>query len=119
MPFTKPSAEELDRVADEVVAHLRSVDRNPLARPADATFADIERAAHEVGQRVAARLAAEALAGIADEQSAFAHCPKCRNATRVTRKRRKVLTHDGPVDYLEPAAHCLACRRDFFPPASE
>jgi hypothetical protein len=118
MPFAKQSPEEFDRVAREVLKALHHADAHPIPQTKGLTFADIERTAHAVGQRLAAQITAEALANAAQEQAEFAACPKCQNSTRVTRKNREVRTLDGPIDYLEPAAHCVACRRDFFPSAS-
>lgn len=118
MPFAKLTDDELGRIASEVLAVLRRSDAHPIPVAKGLTFSDIERSAHAVGQRVAAAIAADALANAADEQAEFAACPKCRHSTRVTRKKREVRTLDGPIDYREPAAHCVACRRDFFPAAS-
>ena len=118
MAFAKLTPDELDRMAREALAALRRSDAHPIPDPTGLTFSDIERAAHAVGQRVAAAITADALANAADAQAEFASCPQCRHSTRVTRKKRTVRTLDGPVDYCEPAAHCVACRRDFFPAAS-
>ena len=118
MPFIKPSSAELDRIAEEVLATLRRQDLHPMASTRGLTFSQIERTAHAVGQRVAARLTADTLAAAADEQPDRAACPKCQNSAPVKRKPREVLTHDGPVDYSEPAAYCAVCRCDFFPSAS-
>jgi len=118
MAFAKLSDDELDRTAREVLAVLRRSDAHPLPDTKGLTFSEIERTAHAVGQRIAAAITADALANAADEQAEFAACPLCRHSTRVTRKKREVRTLDGPVDYGEPAAHCVACRRDFFPSAS-
>ena len=118
MPFAKPSPEELDRVANEVLAVIRSQDDHPLARPQAMTFQQIERTAHAMAMAISARLTADALVAHADEAPEHAPCPKCQQNWRVTRKKRTVITADGPVDYLEPAAHCIACRCDFFPSAS-
>ena len=118
MPFTKLTSDELDRMAREVLAALRRSDAHPIPDTKGLTFSDIERTAHAVGQRVATAITADALASAADAQAEFAACPQCRHSTRVTRKKREVRTLDGPVEYREPAAHCVACRRDFFPSAS-
>lgn len=118
MPFAKPSSEELDRIANEVLAVLRKQDDHPLARPQAMTFQEIERTAPTIAMPISTRLTAEALAAHADEAPDHAPCPKCQQNWRVTRKKRTVITADGPVDYREPAAHCIACRCDFFPSAS-
>jgi hypothetical protein len=118
MAFAPLAPDELDRIAHEVLAVLRRSDVHPIPDTKGMTFSQIERTAHAVGQRIAASITADALASAADEQPEFAACPQCQHSTRVTRKKREVRTLDGPVDYFEPAAHCVACRRDFFPSAS-
>ena len=117
MPFTKSSDEELDRIATAALAILRAQPDNMVDHPHGHTFRDIERAAHEVGRRVATRLTEASLATHAADQPDHAPCPACGGGCRLTRKKRSVTTVDGPVDYAEPASHCLACRRDFFPDA--
>jgi hypothetical protein len=117
MSFTKPSPDELDRIAQEVITALWDRDVHPIPQTRGLSFSDIERTAHAIGQRIAARITTEALARAAEEQAEFAACPRCHHSTRVTRKKREIRTLDGPIEYLEPAAHCVACRRDFFPSA--
>ena len=68
------------------------------------TFSRIERTAHAVGQRVAARLTAETLAASADEQPDRAPCPKCQNSAPVKRKPREILTHEGAGHGLSGSA---------------
>ena len=53
MPFTKSSDEELDRIASAALALLRTQPDNMVDHPHGHTFLDIERAAREVGRRVA------------------------------------------------------------------
>lgn len=118
MSFAKQSPEEFDCIAREIITALWDRDVHPIPQVQGLTFSDIERTAHAIGQRIAARITAEALAHAAEEQAEFAACPQCQNSTRVTRKKREIRTLDGPIEYLEPAAHCVACRRDFFPSAS-
>ena len=118
MPFTKPSDQELDRIATEVLALLRTQPDNLVDHPHGHTFLDIERAAHEVGRRVASRMTEAALATHARDQPDHTPCPGCGGGCRLTRKKRSVVTADGPVEYAEPASYCVACRRDFFPDAA-
>src|SRR5688572_706290 len=54
MAFAKLTEEELGRIAQEVLAVLHRSDRHPILSTKGLTFADIERAAHALGQRVAA-----------------------------------------------------------------
>ena len=118
MPFTKSSDEELDRIASAALALLRTQPDNMVDHPHGHTFLDIERAAREVGRRVATRMTAAALATHAQDQPDHTPCPGCGGGCRLTRKKRTVDTPDGPVVYDEPASHCVACRRDFFPDAA-
>ena len=118
MPFAKPPQDGLDAIATKVLDQFRRSDSHPIPSVKGLTFAQIERRAHEVGQRIAAQLTAEALANAAGEQASSADCPTCTTACRVTRKERPMTTLDGPLEYLEPAAYCVVCRRDFFPSAS-
>jgi len=115
MAFTKPSAEALELIANEVLAILRAQPNNMVDHPHGHTFLEIELAAHEIGRRVATRMTEASLATHAADQPEHAPCPTCGGGGRLTRKKRSVVTADGPVDYAEPASHCLACRRDFFP----
>lgn len=115
MPFTKPRQDVLDRIANEVLATLRKDGVNPLANPQGMTFMDIERTANAIGKRVASRLTEESLSVHASDQPEQAPCPTCSRMCRLTRKKRTITTEDGDVSYREPAAHCVECRRDFFP----
>jgi hypothetical protein len=80
-------------------------------------YNQIEAAGHRVGTQlsrvVQARLANETAADAAAE----AACPGCGKTCRVEQVRRRMTSIDGPVELLEPQAHCPACRRAFFPSA--
>jgi len=115
MPFTKPRQEVLDRIANEVMAALRKDHANPLENPHGMTFMDIERTANAIGKYVASRLTEQSLATHAADQPQQAPCPNCSRLCRLTRKKRTITTEDGDISYQEPAAHCVECRRDFFP----
>jgi hypothetical protein len=118
MPFAKTSPEELDRILQDVLAAVGTNPDHPLHDPHGKTFLQIERTAHAIGQHLARRLTQQALAAHAADQPDHAPCPQCRRSCRLVRKKRPLTTPDGPFDYLEPAAHCEECRRDFFPDAS-
>jgi hypothetical protein len=118
MPFTKPSQVELDRLAEQVLAVLRQDANHPLADPHGMTFLDIERTASAIGKRISTRLTEESLKVHATDQPERSACPQCSRPCGLTRKKRIITTPDGPIEYREPAAHCVECRRDFFPDAS-
>ena len=46
-------------------------------------------------------------------------CPDCGRLCPLTHEGRQITTRGGPFEHHEPKAHCLACRRDFFPSASD
>jgi hypothetical protein len=46
-------------------------------------------------------------------------CPGCARACPVTKAPRTIQVRGGTVQYDEPACHCPACRRDFFPSPPE
>lgn len=80
-------------------------------------FNEIEQAGHKLGTLVSraaqSRLAHEVAAGT----PVLRECPDCGQACPVETVGRTVSGIDGPVEMLEPKAHCPACRRDFFPSA--
>ncbi len=45
-------------------------------------------------------------------------CPTCGQLCSVGSAERPVVVRGGAFAHHEPKAHCLACRRDFFPSAS-
>ncbi len=80
-------------------------------------FSEIEDAGQNLG-RLLARLSQSRLANeVAAGEPASHACPTCSQACRVEVVKRTVTGLDGPVEIMEPKAHCPACRRDFFPSA--
>jgi hypothetical protein len=120
MPFTGPSPADLDRIIDQLLPLVADDPNNPLAQPVGLTLAQIEQLSTRIGQRLTARLTGHALeqhAQASQPADAHAACPRCTLRCRLTRKKRRVTTTAGPVEYREPASHCPDCRRDFFPGA--
>ena len=80
-------------------------------------FSEIEDAGQSLGRRLSrftqSRLANEIAAGEPQSRD----CPTCGQSCPVEVAKRTVTGLDGPVEILEPKAHCPACRRDFFPSA--
>lgn len=117
MPFHAPSPAELDRIVEQVIPFIMDDPNNPLSSPLGLTFAQIEKLASRIGQHLAARLTERALDRHTEAtQGATPEvvCPKCQMRQRLTRKKRRVTTAAGEVEYHEPASHCADCRRDFF-----
>ena len=121
MPFRGPTPAELDGIVEQLLPLIDNDPHNPLAQPLGMTFAQIEQTASRLGQRLVARLTEHTL----DRHSQAAHpdttaktaCPKCAILCRLTRKKRRLTTAAGEIEYSEPASHCVDCRRDFFPSA--
>ena len=115
MPFYPPTPAEIDRAVKAWLA-----DAPPLAVGLDAaeTFTDIEQLATRLGRAMACQLTEQALHHQARDLADEAPCPQCGRTCRVTRHPRRLVTVPGEVSYAEPASHCVACRRDFFPGAS-
>jgi len=80
-------------------------------------FSEIEDAGQNLG-RLLSRLSQSRLANeVAAGESVSCACPSCSQTCRVDIVKRTVIGLDGPVEMMEPKAHCPACRRDFFPSA--
>jgi hypothetical protein len=103
----------LERVAEIEVQQQRQrglLDKTPH-------FSEIEEAGQKLG-RFLSRLSQSRLANeVAAGERASRACPTCGKACSVELARRSVSGLDGPVEVMEPKAHCPACRRDFFPSA--
>jgi len=80
-------------------------------------YSVLEQAARALGQEVSRAAQARAMAEVAATAKATAACPTCGQQHSVAVQKRRVTSVDGPVELLEPVAHCPACRRDFFPSA--
>ncbi len=78
-------------------------------------YDDIERPAHEAGERLSRMIQTGRAADVAAEQGLEAACPDCGRTCRVETKRREVQSVDGPTELTEPVAYCRRCRRSFFP----
>jgi len=103
----------LERVAEIEVQQQRQrglLDETPH-------FSEIEDAGQKLGRFLSrltqSRLADEVAAGEGVRRA----CPTCGKICSVELVRRSVTGLDGPVEIMEPKAHCPACRRDFFPSA--
>lgn len=72
-----------------------------------------------ISQSLAKRLGCVSLSRAVREVAAGcgteAACPTCGQACPVEMTKREVKGVSGPIELMEPAAHCSACRRDFFP----
>jgi hypothetical protein len=101
----------LERVAEIEVQQQRQqglLDKVPH-------FSEVEEAGQKLG-RFLSRLSQSRLANeVAAGEGVARACPTCGEACSVEVVKRTVTGLDGPLEIMEPKAHCPACRRDFFP----
>src|SRR5262245_11985623 len=77
----------------------------------------LEQAAHGLGQELSRLTQQRSAREVAAASKSTADCPGCGRECLVEMSKRTVTSLDGPVEVMEPVAHCPACRRDFFPAA--
>lgn len=77
----------------------------------------LERAASALGRELSRTAQQRAAREVRAECPDEAVCPTCGATCRVETKTRDVASIDGPVSLDEAAAHCITCRRSFFPSA--
>ena len=75
----------------------------------------IEETAHELGREVSRMVQSMHLNEVVAEYPQTARCPKCETRCTLKRKKRTVVSGDGPVELQEVVGHCPGCRRAFFP----
>jgi hypothetical protein len=84
----------------------------------DIDFSALEQVALEAARGLTEGTIATLLEQQAQTLGPEQPCPDCGRACPVTREPRTLHLKGGqPVQHSEPACHCPACRRDFFPPA--
>lgn len=98
----------------EVSAELQKLDGT---QPEVPHYSQIEQAAHETGDQLSQMIQQSRIQEVALAAGPQAGCPTCGDVCEVTPVRRRIKSMDGPVEILEPKAHCTRCRRDFFPSA--
>ena len=96
----------------EVSAELQKLDGT---QPEVPHYSLIEKAAHATGQELSRLIQQSRIREVALAGTPQAACPTCGDVCEAAHPRRTVKSIDGPVDVLEPKAHCPRCRRDFFP----
>jgi len=99
--------------AANVACQIQAVEQGPGTPHYD----EIELPAHEVGQRLSRLVQASRTGEVAAEQCVQCDCPGCGRSCVVEINKREVHSMDGPVELIETVAHCLRCRRSFFPSA--
>jgi hypothetical protein len=80
-------------------------------------FSEIEDAGRKLGQFLSRMSQSRLVAEVAAGERIARECPQCGQVCSVITVKRTVTGLDGPMEIMEPKAHCPACRRDFFPSA--
>ncbi|MBX3439026.1 MAG: hypothetical protein KF861_16165 [Planctomycetaceae bacterium] len=96
----------------EVSAEIQRIDGSQAEVP---HYSQIEDAAHATGQELSRMIQQSRVREVALAARPQAACPTCGDVCEVAHPRRSIQSIDGPVETLEPKAHCPRCRRDFFP----
>ena len=99
----------------EVSAEIQKLDGSQAEVP---HYSQIENVAHETGRELSRRIQQSRVREVALAAAPQAGCPTCGDVCEVVHPQRSIKSMDGPVETLEPKAHCPRCRRDFFPSAS-
>jgi hypothetical protein len=108
-------AARLEAAAKAAIAKVLA-ERKPAA---EATLADIEQAAlaagAEIEQAIAAELARESAAAL----PAWPTCPACGQKMKPKgKRRRRLVTEAGEIEFERGYYHCRACGQGVFPPGS-
>lgn len=107
--------EQLLKETAEVSAEIQKLDGSQAEVP---HYSQIEDVAHETGKELSRLIQQSRVREVALTAAAQAACPTCGDVCEVAHPSRSVKSVDGPVETMEPKAHCPRCRRDFFPSAS-
>jgi hypothetical protein len=122
MPFSRAQSEDHAALHDmatgwgKVAARRAFGDEGPGL---DIDFDSIESLAVEMGQAVIRGTIEEVLRTQLKLLGDHQPCPACTRDCPVTTASRTIQVRGGTIEYHEPVCHCPACRRDFFPSASQ
>ena len=85
--------------------------------PAEATLADIERAARSAGQQLEQAVASALAQESAAELPAWPNCPQCgQKMKNKGQRRRRIVTEAGEIEVERTYYHCAVCGQGIFPP---
>jgi hypothetical protein len=85
----------------------------------DVDLMQMEEVAVAAAQGLTAGAMEEATAQQARQMGSEQACPQCGKLCGVTDDERDVKVRGGSFQHREPKCYCPACRRDFFPSASD
>lgn len=107
---------ELKSRLSGIVRQLAEQERERLRSAG--TLVELEELACEIGDEVTRQLMREELGERSTEvaESQSQPCPDCGQPSSSSEAHhRKLESSRGEIEYFEPAYHCPACRRAFFP----
>lgn len=110
-----PLEEKRKRLLAEVAEVTVEMNRLRGSRDSVPHYSVIEMQAHKLGQELSRTMQQRQMGEITANTARKARCPSCRTICDVTAQRREITALDGPLELIEPKAHCRRCRRDFFP----
>jgi len=103
--------QELLKQVSTTAAELQAVDQGGETPH----FDQIELPAHEVGQQLSRMIQSARACELAADNLQEAACPDCGHKCGVETCDREVQSMDGRIELTENVAHCVRCRRSFFP----
>ena len=113
--FRKPADTTLEPKLEQLFAEVSREVFGPDEDIHQLDFATIEQRSHEVGQKIARRLAQQAAGRQAQTAESPQPCPDCGRSCAGTVQERPFLIQDGSIHLPEAAHSCSRCRRAFFP----
>lgn len=113
--FRKSDETTLDPKLEQLYAEVSRETFGPPEEIHQLDFATIEQRAHEVGRKVAQRLARDAAAQQAQSADVPQPCPDCGRDSPGAVRSRPFLIQDGSISLPEAEHFCSHCRRAFFP----
>jgi hypothetical protein len=122
MPFTKTQPEDRSDLRDLAYGWGKVVSRRAYGEEGpglDIDFDSIESLAVEIGQAVIKGAIEQTLKTQLKLLGDHQPCPTCTRDCPVDTAPRSIQVRGGTIQYKEPVCHCPACRRDFFPSASQ
>ena len=91
----------------EVSAENPNLDGTQAEVPHDS---QIENVAHATGKELSRMIQQSRVREVALASAPRAACPTCGDVCEVEHPHRSIKSIDGPVETLEPKAHCPRCR---------
>jgi hypothetical protein len=123
MAKVKLTSEEIARIEELAKGWGKIVVRRHWGEPGpglDVDFNEMEEVAMAAVRALLAGTLETATLQQAERLGAEQPCPDCGRVCPLQQTQRPIVVRTGvTIEHGEPKAHCPACRRDFFPSASD